>query len=67
MKNIKHKVIKKIRCKCGLRIKIINPYYNESDRSGKSHAHCKRCGIEWHWTLDGRIYYHKLKKKIQTL
>ena len=50
---------KKLRCKCGRRVRITNPYY-KVDTSGKSHAHCI-CGLEWHWTLEGKIYCHKRK------
>jgi uncharacterized paraquat-inducible protein A len=46
----KHSVAK-ITCKCGARIKLPKVAYF------KTHAHCKKCGLEWH--RDGNhIYSH---------
>ena len=50
------------RCKCGEKVKLINPLIVKGDLSGKSHAHCKTCNLEWHWHPFKGIYSHKWKK-----
>jgi len=52
----------RIRCVCGWLVSIRNPLYNDRDKSGKSHSHCRRCYREWHWDLTGAIYQHLMPK-----
>lgn len=50
----------KITCKCGKRIRLARVF------NLKTHAHCKKCKLEWHhWA--GKVYCHpytKFKKRL---
>lgn len=43
--------------KCGETLKLSG----RSDKSGIRHAHCMKCRLEWHLTIDGRTYSHPIR------
>jgi hypothetical protein len=58
--NFKYKRAKriKLRCTCGKRLNLSG----EKDKSGKQHAHCPICHLEWHIRNgDGYIYNHPIR------
>jgi len=46
-----------IKCgKCGRKLLLSG----KRDLSGKRHAHCTNCKLEWHLTPEGRFYSHSI-------
>lgn len=45
----------KIKCRCGRKIRLSSRF---RDFSGKRHAHCPDCRLEWHVLLTGYTYSH---------
>ena len=42
-------------------ISVIKQIFASSERGLKSHAHCRKCQLEWHLTWDGKLYSHPKK------
>jgi hypothetical protein len=53
---------RKVKIKCGNCRKSLK-LSGLDDMSGKRHAHCKGCRLEWHLTAEGRKYSHPYKTK----
>lgn len=48
-------------CQCGQTLL----YSGIKDQSGKKHAHCRKCRLEWHLDKEGHWYNHKMQQKVE--